>query len=76
MPEASGCTLIGGCMTMFVLMSGVGSEAAAEIGWPEAVGRLAGEKTKAVACASAFVTYAPKKQISTRTAAYKREGGL
>jgi hypothetical protein len=43
---------------------------AADIGWPEAVARLAGERTKAQTCASLFKRYGDKTQISTGQLAY------
>ena len=42
----------------------------ADIGWPEAVGRLAGERSKAETCAALFKGYADKQQISQGQLAY------
>jgi hypothetical protein len=42
----------------------------ADIGWPEAVGRLAGERLKAETCASLFKEYADKQQIPQGQLAY------
>jgi hypothetical protein len=42
----------------------------ADIGWPEAVGRLAGERSKADTCASLFKEYADKQQIAQGQLAY------
>jgi hypothetical protein len=42
----------------------------ADIGWPEAVGRLAGEKTNAETCAAVLKAYGDKQQISRDQLAY------
>ncbi|TFV47732.1 hypothetical protein [Bradyrhizobium niftali] len=44
--------------------------AADEMRWPEAIGQLLGEKTRALTCARAFRTYASKKQLPGGIAAY------
>ncbi len=43
---------------------------AAEIGWPEAVGRLAGERSEAETCAALFKQYAEKPHIPRGALAY------
>jgi len=47
-----------------------GPTRAADIGWPEAVGRLAGERTKAETCAGLLKGYGDKQQISRGQWAY------
>ena len=42
----------------------------ADIGWPEAVGRLAGERTNAETCAAVLKAYGDKQQISRDQLAY------
>jgi hypothetical protein len=42
----------------------------ADIGWPEAVGRLAGEKSKAETCVALFKGYADQQQSSQGQLAY------
>jgi hypothetical protein len=43
---------------------------AADIGWPEAVGRLAGERSKAETCVALFKEYADKLKIPEGQLAY------
>ena len=43
---------------------------AADIGWPEAVGRLAGERSKAENCAALLKGHGDKQQISRGELAY------
>jgi hypothetical protein len=43
---------------------------AAEIGWPEAVGRLAGERSKAETCAAMLKGYGDTEQVSQGQLAY------
>jgi hypothetical protein len=43
---------------------------AADIGWPEAVGRLAGERTKAQTCAELLKGYGDAEQVSQGQLAY------
>ncbi len=47
-----------------------GISRAAEIGWPEAVGRLAGERSKAETCAALLKGYGDKQQSSQGQLAY------
>ena len=47
---------------LMLIASGVGR--AADIGWPEAVGRLAGERSKAETCAALLKGYGDQRQIS------------
>ena len=59
----SGLTLI--LTTLGLLLSiAPGISRAADIGWPEAVGRLAGERSKAEHCAAVLNRYGDKQQIS------------
>jgi hypothetical protein len=54
----------------FLISIAPGISRAADIGWPEAVGRLAGERSKAETCAALFKGYADKQQISQGQLAY------
>jgi len=47
-----------------------GISRAAEIGWPEAVGRLAGERSKAETCAAVLKGYGEIEQVSQGQLAY------
>jgi hypothetical protein len=47
-----------------------GISRAADIGWPEAVGRLAGERSTAENCAAALKGYGDKQQVSRGQLAY------
>ena len=47
-----------------------GSSRAADIGWPEAVGRLAGERSKAETCAAVLKGYGNERQIYQGQLAY------
>jgi hypothetical protein len=53
-------------LTVFALLISIapGISRAADIGWPEAVGRLAGERTKAETCAAVLKGYGDIEQIS------------
>jgi hypothetical protein len=53
-----------------LLVSMAGISRAAEIGWPEGVGRLAGERTKAETCAAVLKGYGEIEQISQGQLAY------
>jgi hypothetical protein len=47
-----------------------GISRAADIGWPEAVGRLAGERSKAETCAAVLKGYGDSEQVSQGQLAY------
>jgi hypothetical protein len=47
-----------------------GSSRASEIGWPEAVSRLAGERSKAETCGGALKTYGNPQQVGQGQLAY------
>jgi hypothetical protein len=53
---------------LMLIAPGVGR--AADIGWPEAVGRLAGERTKAETCAALLKGYGDQQQIPRGQLAY------
>ncbi|MGA7383942.1 MAG: hypothetical protein WBW81_04375 [Methylocella sp.] len=65
----SGLTLI---LTAHALLISIspGICRAADIGWPEAVGRLAGERSKAETCAALLKGHGDKQQISRGELAY------
>jgi hypothetical protein len=64
----SGLTLI---TTLALLISmAPGISRAADIGWPEAVGRLAGERSKAETCAALLKGYGDEQQSSRGQLAY------
>src|SRR5208337_3230457 len=56
-------------LALFILIV-PGISDAADLGWPEAVGRLAGERSKAETCAGALKGYGNKQQISQGQLAY------
>jgi hypothetical protein len=53
-----------------LILSEPGISRAADISWPEAVGRLAGERTKAETCAAVLKGYGDKRQIFQGQMAY------
>jgi len=65
----SGLTLI---LTMLALLISIAPaiSRAGDIGWPEAVGRLAGERSNAENCAAALKGYGDEQQISRGQLAY------
>ncbi len=46
------------------------AKSATDIGWPEAVGRLAGARSKAVTCAGLLKGHGDKEQISSGQLTY------
>ena len=61
-----------GFTLIFALLISIAPEIsrAADIGWPEAVGRLAGERSKAETCAALLKGYGDKQQSSQGQLAY------
>lgn len=59
-------------LTAFALLISIapGISRAADIGWPEAVGRLAGERSNAETCAAMLKGYGDKRQIFQGQMAY------
>lgn len=54
----------------FVILIAPMANAATDIGWPEAVGRLAGARSKAVTCAGLLKGHGDNQQISSGQVAY------
>jgi len=54
----------------FVILIAPMANTATDIGWPEAVGRLAGARSKAVTCAGLLKGHGDKEQISSGQLAY------